>query len=133
MKSHVGIEQHQCPICLITFDTGAILLDRRLRDSLNEHHLTGHSPCKECQEKLDGNFIALIEAKNPRQGDSTAQLDTPRTGNIAWLKKSAFKKIINIPIPPQKICFIDPDGFQKLIRMSGVRHDQNVPGTDTAC
>lgn len=133
MKSHVGIEQHQCPICLIKFDTGTILFDRRLRDSLNHHEVTGHSPCKDCQNKLDDNFIALIESEANSSRDSSHLLDVPRTGNIAWLKESAFKEVFNIPVPPKKICFIDPEVFQQLIRMSGEEHDQDVSTNNTAC
>jgi uncharacterized protein (DUF1786 family) len=40
-KSHVSIEQHVCLICGSAFNTGAILLDRRLRASMEHHTATG--------------------------------------------------------------------------------------------
>ncbi|MBA0457816.1 hypothetical protein D7Y57_17025 [Stenotrophomonas maltophilia] len=36
-KSHVSLEQHVCLVCGARFDTGAILLDKRLRSN-------GHCP-----------------------------------------------------------------------------------------
>ena len=33
-KSHVSLEQHVCLVCGKAFDTGTILLDKRLRQSL---------------------------------------------------------------------------------------------------
>lgn len=39
MKSHCSIERKVCPICTKEFDSGAILLDRRLRDSMDRHPL----------------------------------------------------------------------------------------------
>lgn len=40
-KSHVSLEQHACLVCGTTFDTGAILLDKRLRASMERHTATG--------------------------------------------------------------------------------------------
>src|SRR3546814_5168048 len=40
-KSHVSLEQHVCLVCGVAFDTGAILLDKRLRASLERHTATG--------------------------------------------------------------------------------------------
>ena len=44
-KSHVGMEQNVCPVCGKAFDTGTILLDRRLRNSLERKTVTGWSLC----------------------------------------------------------------------------------------
>lgn len=40
-KSHVSLEQHVCLVCGTAFDTGAILLDKRLRASMERHTATG--------------------------------------------------------------------------------------------
>ena len=39
-KSHVSLEQHVCLVCGTAFDTGAILLDKRLRASMECHTAT---------------------------------------------------------------------------------------------
>lgn len=46
-KSHVSMEQHVCLVCGQLFDTGAILLDRRLRPSMEHHTVTGWDLCPE--------------------------------------------------------------------------------------
>jgi len=40
-KSHVSLEQQLCLVCGTAFDTGNILLDRRLRASMKHHTTTG--------------------------------------------------------------------------------------------
>ena len=35
-KSHVSMEQHRCIVCGQDYDTGAILLDKRMRQAVNE-------------------------------------------------------------------------------------------------
>jgi len=44
-KSHVSLEQRVCLVCGTTFDTGAILLDKRLRQHLDRHTVTGWGLC----------------------------------------------------------------------------------------
>ncbi|WP_430522156.1 hypothetical protein [Pseudomonas aeruginosa] len=44
-KSHVSLEQHVCLVCGTAFDTGAILLDKRLRASMERHTATGWGLC----------------------------------------------------------------------------------------
>ena len=48
-KSYVSIEQKQCPICGTLHDVG-ILLDRRLRDSMEQSTVTGYDLCPEHKE-----------------------------------------------------------------------------------
>lgn len=40
-KSHVSLERHLCLVCGVGFETGAILLDRRLRARMQRHAATG--------------------------------------------------------------------------------------------
>lgn len=58
-KSHVSLEQHVCLVCGAAFDTGAILLDRRLRASMKHHTATGWGLCPEHQKLSDDGFVAL--------------------------------------------------------------------------
>lgn len=56
-KSHVSIEQHVCLVCGQAFDTGAVLLDRRLRASMAHHTTTGWDLCPVLHD-LDLGFLA---------------------------------------------------------------------------
>ena len=44
-KSYVTLEQHVCPVCLKTFDTGNLLLDDKLRDVFKKYTVTGYGLC----------------------------------------------------------------------------------------
>ena len=60
-KSHVSLEQHVCLVCGKAFDTGTILLDKRLRASMEHHTKTGWGLCPEHQKLADDGFVALVE------------------------------------------------------------------------
>lgn len=127
-KSHVAMEQHQCPICLARFDTGNVLLETRidratgkLRQTLEEHQITGHSPCTSCQEKMDDGFVALIETRDSNPNRSIAFMDTPRSGNFAFLKGTPFTAIFDRPVPSPPIVFVEPgvlDAINKMVKPS---------------
>lgn len=114
MKSYVSMAQHQCPICLDMHLTGEILLKRNLHPTLDPKTVTGHSPCPSCRGHLDNGFIALIETRDVNPGRSTAQLNTPRTGNFAFLRREAFTRIFNVPVPNQSVAFVEPGVIDKL-------------------
>ena len=65
-KSHVFLEQHVCLVCGARFDTGAILLDKRLRASMERHTATGWGLCPEHQKLSDDGFVALVECDPQR-------------------------------------------------------------------
>jgi hypothetical protein len=60
-QSHVSLEQHVCLVCGKAFDTGTILLDKRLRASMEHHTKTGAAIGR---ERRSGrlNLTALAEA-----------------------------------------------------------------------
>lgn len=118
MKSHVSMAQHQCPICLVMHDTGEILLKRDLRPTLEPKTLTGSSPCPSCQGRLDNDFIALIETRDANDGRSRAQLDIPRSGNFAFVKQKVFIQVFDVPVPDQRMAFIEPGILDKLRAMT---------------
>lgn len=114
MKSYVSMAQHQCPICLKMHDTGEILLNKNLRATLERKTTTGHSPCPSCQGRLDNDFIALVETRDTNVGQSRAQFDTPRSGNFVFLKREAFARIFDVPVPNPPMAFIEPGIIDKL-------------------
>jgi len=59
-KSHVSLEQHACLVCGSTFDTGSILLDRRLRATMERHTTTDWGLCPEHQRLFSEGFVALV-------------------------------------------------------------------------
>lgn len=106
MKSHVSLEQHQCPICGEVHDTGTVLLDRRLRDSMERHTVTGWGLCDECDTLHKDGYIALISCdpaastiRNNRVHDMS---DAYRTGEVVHLKRERWGDIFRTPVPANK-------------------------------
>ena len=114
-KSHVSIQQEQCPICLEMHEPG-ILLDRRMRDSLERVTFTGHSPCPTCKEKLDDGFVALIEIDQSPSGNTGKPSEATYSGRHAFLKKSVALDLFDIE--PEQFNFCDGQVLDTLEQMS---------------
>jgi len=78
MKSHVGMEQKVCPVCGTAFDTGTILLDKRLRNSLERKTVTGWDLCPEHAKLWKKGYIALVEC-DPEKSTFTGGTITARS------------------------------------------------------
>ncbi|MBN8888438.1 MAG: ATPase [Rudaea sp.] len=119
-KSHVSLEQHLCLVCGVAFDTGSLLLDRRLRASLAHRTTTGWGLCAEHQKLSDEGFVALIECDPQRSGSPTGNArlkpeQAYRTGRLAHVKREAFAKVFNVRIAAQQPCvFVEPGVIERL-------------------
>lgn len=122
-KSHVSLEQHVCLVCGSTFDTGSILLDRRLRPTMEHHTTTGWGLCPEHQRLSSEGFVALVECDPLRSGlpsgeGSMKPEEAYRTGRVAHLKRSAFAKVFNVPITTVQPCmFVELGVIERLQSM----------------
>ena len=109
MKSHVSMEQHQCFICGTLYETGNILLDKRLKDSMERYTVTGYGLCPEHQQLADSGYIALIVV----QPDGTT-----RTGELVHVKREAAEQMFNQEMP-KDIAYIDQEIFSHLQQLAG--------------
>lgn len=104
-KSYVTLEQQRCLVCGKDFDTGALLLDRRLKNRFDMHTVTGMGLCQEHQELYDNGYIALVgidpEKSHDVGGDASVMKfdDAYRTGRVAHLKADAWPKVMSAPLP----------------------------------
>ena len=93
-QSQVSLEQHACLVCGTAFDTGAILLDKRLRASMERHTATGWGLCSEHQKLSDDGFVALVECDPQRSGSQAGDRMKPEqaycTGRMAHLRRAVF-------------------------------------------
>ena len=120
MKSHVSMEQKVCLICRQTYDTNAILLDTRMKDSLERHTITGPGTCKECVAMNDKGYIALVGASNPSSdGDKLQPEDATYTGEVCWLKRHAAEQIIDTDLTGFNFVYIEPEAILKLKKAMG--------------
>ncbi|HBO9772717.1 ATPase [Citrobacter freundii] len=123
-KSHVSLEQHVCLVCGTRFDTGAVLLDRRLRASMERHTATGWGLCPEHQKLSDDGFVALVECDpqrsgSPAGGGRVKPEQAYRTGRLAHLKREAFAQVFNVPIAADQPCvFVEPGVIEQLQTMT---------------
>lgn len=152
-KSHVSMEQKQCPICGIihTFECG-ILLDRRMKDSLERYTVTGQGLCEEHDRLHKDGFVALIvidetksrlDKQTPLEEVET-QLDNnirklskkeaenvARTGEIIHLRGSVYRDLFNLPggeVP--MMVFIDTKLSEMIKKMAqNITEESDVSNT----
>lgn len=122
-KSHVSIEKHQCIVCGKLFDTGAILLDRRIKASMEICTITDYGLCPEDQTKFNEGFVALIECDEQKSqvSDSTQSVkpeDVYRTGVVAHLKRNVLAHLFNVAISDSTpVIFVSQGVIEQLQSM----------------
>lgn len=121
-KSYVSLEQRVCLVCGTSFDTGNLLLGKRLRASMKRHTTTGWGLCPEHQKLFDDGFVALVECDPERSGvpaDGRMKSGQAyRTGRAAHLRRTAFRQVFNVPIEDKQACvFVEPGVLDQLQAM----------------
>ncbi len=120
-KSHVGMEQNVCPVCGKAFDTGTILLDRRLRNSLERKTVTGWSLCPEHAKLWEKGYIALVECdpeKSQFSGGTIKPEDAFRKERIVHIRKAVAARIFNVEMT-SPVAFVEPAVVDMLEEMNG--------------
>jgi hypothetical protein len=117
-KSYVTLEQHRCTVCSKTYDTGNLLLDKRLRATFDRHTVTGFGLCPECEAKRAG-YIAMIGCDPTRTpaGTHVKPGEVYRTGRVLHIKREAWPRIFGpkLPMPEDGICICDDALLTTLI------------------
>lgn len=117
MKSYVTLEQHQCVVCGRAFDTGAILLDKRMKDRFEHKTLTGVSLCPEHKKLYDEGYIAMVEC-DPTQSTADGSTMKPenahRTGKIAHIRRTVYEQVFDVAVPDGPMAFCEPDVIKHL-------------------
>jgi hypothetical protein len=128
-KSYVSLQQAVCPVCGKTHDVG-VLLDKRLRNSLDRTTVTHYEMCPEHKELWQKGFVALVEADPEKSGitgegrNQTLTMENAyRTGRLAHLRMSAFKQMFNVDPPKGGMLFIDPEVMDLLEKMESESHE----------
>lgn len=119
-KSHVSMEQKVCVVCTTKFDSGAILLDRRLKQSMERYTTTGWGMCPECDKLRQAGYVALVGCDSEKSEIRDGIVDPSgayRTGKIVHIKEEAFVRVFNAPVPRNKVVFSDQTVLDKLEKM----------------
>jgi hypothetical protein len=114
-KSYVSLERHVCLVCCAAFDTGNLLLDKRLCASLEHYTITGWGLCQEHQRLFAEGFIALVEcdpqrSRSPSAGECLKPEQACRTGRLAHMKREAFTNVFNVPVRDNQACVFVESG-----------------------
>jgi hypothetical protein len=119
-KSYVSMERKKCIIDGNDYDTNSILLDRRLKDSMERYTTTGWGLCPQCESKTE-EYLALVEIDPDKSGTKAGQHIQPeeayRTGNIIHIRRTVAKDIFNIPVSSLPVVFIDSEVSAKIKSM----------------
>ncbi len=119
-KSHVSLEQHVCTVCGSLYETGTVLIHRRLAQVLDHHTVTAYGLCPEDQKLFDDGYVALVECDPTKSGlaPSDIQLklsDAFRTGSILHVAREACARLFNLPISPDlPFVYVEPGVIDKL-------------------
>ncbi len=120
-KSHVTMEANVCVVCAETFDTGAILLDRQLRERFESRTTTGWGMCPHHEALKDDGYVALVACDESKSGRlSNGNVDPGkawRTGTVAHLRRAVFADVFNVPVPDMMVCFCDDNVIEALVKM----------------
>lgn len=108
-KSYVTMEQHQCIVCGHLFDTGALLLDKRLKKTFERHTVTGNGLCPEHQKLFDDGYIAFVEISNETKSSTLQPEEACRTGRIAHVRRAVAADMFNVPIGNEPLAFVEKD------------------------
>lgn len=109
-REYVGMGVHVCPVCMKEHDE-VVLLDKRLRPTLERWNFVGWALCKEHEDRWQEGYIALIECSNDQQ--PTLE-NVKRTGVIAHVKKDVWPHLFNMPAPDTPIAFMQQGVVEKL-------------------
>ena len=129
-KSYVSVEKKQCPVCGTLHDVG-ILLDRRLRNSMEQSTVTGYDLCPEHKELHESGYIAFIGvANNYHPQDNKGHVsDAPRTGEYIHMRRELAKQMIpNMPDDylAQPLVFIPQESIDQIKEMVATTETDSI-------
>lgn len=119
--SHVCIGHHSCVVCGIVFESGEVLLDKRLKPVFDssKKNITRFGLCEECRKTADtngeDNYIALVECDGAKSlnnkgltpGTTMSPADVYRTGRILWVLREALTRGMQRELPAQPAMYVE--------------------------
>lgn len=123
-KSHVGMGFKICPICYAKHDE-VVLLDKRLKDSLERDNFMGFDLCPE-HEAMREEYVALVEVTNNACHNLEPE-DAKTTGRVAHVKRTAIGQIFNVQFPADMpMCYVEVGMIDALKAWTGDASDSQA-------
>ena len=116
-KSYVTLEQQRCIVCGKDFDTGALLLDRRLRDQFEHKTLTGMGLCAEHESLHKRGYVALVEVDEKASAivnDRIQPGEEYRTGVVMHMRRRVWPNIFDSDAPDCPMVYMGVGVIDKL-------------------
>lgn len=88
-KNWVGLEVRLCLVCGKRYETGRLLLDKRMRKVYSRYVLTGTGLCPEHEKELKNGNVFLLECET-RKADGSHRL----TGHSMVIAGAELEKVI---------------------------------------
>lgn len=86
-------------------------------------------PCEECRKKYleEGDGVLLVEARQierphhipSRRWSGDTESRAQLTGDAAVIKREAFEKCFNVPVPAKRIAYVEPGVLERIIPKPG--------------
>lgn len=115
-KSHVGMGHSVCPVCGVEHDE-VVLIDLRLKQTLERDNFTGFALCPEHKQKHTEGYVALVVVSYVKEGVPFIEQfnSAKRTGEMIHMKYEAAQRIFNVPIKrTMEMLWIDPEAAEKI-------------------
>lgn len=118
-KSYVSMEKHICLVCARSFETNTIIMNSRLRPTLERFTVTGWGLCPEHKKLFDDGYLAIVavdESQSDKEPDGSIRPNGAyRLGPIAHLKRHIAREIFTIPITDDlPMIFCEPEVIEML-------------------
>jgi hypothetical protein len=124
-KSFVTLEQKKCLVTGKDYDSGSLLLDKRLKNKFEHYTCTGWGISPEVQEKINEGYIPLVVC-DPKKSiitdGRTKPEDAYRTGEVIYLKRHVAEDMFNVENLPE-FTFIDEEMRDVLQKMKDNAED----------
>lgn len=117
-KSHVGMGYAVCPVCGTRHDE-VVLLDSRMKETLERENFTGFALCPEDKKLHDEGYIALVVAASVPEGVPFHEQfnAAKRTGEVIHIRYTVAAQIFNTDLSKLEMVWIDVDGAKKIKTM----------------
>ncbi len=104
-KSFVTMAQKQCAVCGTMYDTGELLLDKRMRNRFDNYTCIGYGLCPEHQSMADDGYIAVVAVSEDRK---------TMLGAVAHIRRSAWDKVFNSEAPSGPVAHCDMSTIEAI-------------------
>lgn len=112
-KSHVGMGHNICPICTKKHSE-AVLIDKRLKNTLTKDMFMGWEFCPEHKEQEEDGYVFLIGIDEEKSEEPYMINTVYRTGSIVAVKKAMVDTLFDKPKFRHSITFCSEEVINKL-------------------